>query len=103
MRNCVGDVRVEATGGDVDLAHLDAASLHAQTMHGDLRYTGRLPASARWDLMTQCGHLTLRLEEPLDVLLDLHAFRGEIDSSTPPRCLRRRTACRPPSAAARRE
>ena len=84
-----GDVELERIKGDVDASTvsgeitIDGARskyVHASSHSGNLRFSGSIDASGRYELGTHSGNLQLMLPASAAATLDLETFSGEIES-----------------------
>jgi DUF4097 and DUF4098 domain-containing protein YvlB len=69
--------------GDVELNRVDATSLDAGTVNGDLAYDGPIRSGGRYTLASHNGDITLAVAENASALVTVSTFGGEFESDFP--------------------
>lgn len=78
-----GDVTAETVNGQVTLIRVEAASLAATTVNGDIQYDGPIRSGGRYDLSSHNGDLTLTVPEGTSATVAVSTFNGEFESEFP--------------------
>jgi DUF4097 and DUF4098 domain-containing protein YvlB len=85
VRDVTGDVRVENVNGDIDLAGIDARSVSAGTVNGDVSYTGTIREDGRYRLTSHNGDISIAIPEDVGATISVATFSGEFHSDFPVR------------------
>lgn len=83
VSNASGEITAETVNGDVVLEQVDATSLDATTVNGDLGYEGPLRAGGRYALSTHNGDITLAATERTSATVAVSTFSGDFESDFP--------------------
>ena len=78
-----GEVTAETVNGDVTLDTVDATSVTATSLNGDVAYNGPLKSSGRYALSTHNGDVTLTVAEGTSASVSVSTFNGEFESAFP--------------------
>jgi len=78
-----GDVTAETVNGEIVLAQVDATSLDASTVNGDIDYDGAIRNSGRYDLSSHNGDITVTVAEATSAAVSVSTFNGEFESEFP--------------------
>jgi DUF4097 and DUF4098 domain-containing protein YvlB len=78
-----GDVTAETVNGEITLEQVDAASLAASTVNGDIQYVGPIRSGGRYSLSSHNGDLTLTVPEGASASVAVSTFNGEFESEFP--------------------
>jgi DUF4097 and DUF4098 domain-containing protein YvlB len=78
-----GEITAETVNGDVVLERVDATSLNATTVNGDLGYDGPLRNGGRYILSTHNGDITLAAPENTSATVMVSTFSGDFESDFP--------------------
>ncbi|MFL5575980.1 MAG: DUF4097 family beta strand repeat-containing protein [Gemmatimonadaceae bacterium] len=78
-----GDVDVEAVSGDISVRGARAKVTRAETVSGDVTYTGTVDPAGRYDFHSHSGTVRLVLPAGTNAALSVETFSGEIDSAFP--------------------
>ncbi len=76
-----GDLVVESVSGDIDLRRVDAKSVDAQTISGEVIYEGRIVDAGSYSFLTHSGDVTLAIAEATNASLTVVTGNGEVSSS----------------------
>ncbi len=76
-----GELVVESVSGDIDLRHIDAKSVDAQTISGEVIYEGRIVDAGSYSFLTHSGDVTLAISEATNASLSVVTGNGEVSSS----------------------
>jgi len=83
VRDASGDIAVENVEGDIDLARIDARSVGAATVNGDISYTGSILEDGRYRLATHNGDISIAIPETADATISVATHAGEFHSDFP--------------------
>jgi DUF4097 and DUF4098 domain-containing protein YvlB len=75
-----GEITAETVNGDVALERVDATSLNATTVNGDLGYDGPIRNGGRYILSTHNGDITLAASESTSATIMVSTFSGDFES-----------------------
>ena len=78
-----GEITAETVNGDVVLEGVDATSLDATTVNGDLGYDGPIRSGGRYVLSTHNGDITLAAAENASATVMVSTFSGDFESDFP--------------------
>jgi DUF4097 and DUF4098 domain-containing protein YvlB len=78
-----GEVTAETVNGDVTLDTVDATSVTATSLNGDVAYNGPVKSSGRYALSTHNGDVTLTVAEGTSASVSVSTFNGEFESAFP--------------------
>lgn len=76
-----GELSVESVSGDLDLRGIDAKSVDAQTVSGDIVFSGRIPDGGTYSLLTHSGEITLGLPETANATVSVASANGDVSST----------------------
>jgi hypothetical protein len=83
VMDVVGDLSVESVSGDLLLQRIRSKTIEAQTVRGDVRFTGWIEDGGRYGFATHTGDLDIALPEDPNVAVSVATFRGGFESSFP--------------------
>jgi DUF4097 and DUF4098 domain-containing protein YvlB len=83
VANSSGEVMAETVNGEITLDRVDAATLDASTVNGDIAYDGPIRSSGRYALSTHNGDITLTVAEATSASVIVSTFNGEFESEFP--------------------
>jgi len=78
-----GEITAETVNGEVVLERVDATSLEAETVNGDLAYDGPLRSGGRYTLSSHNGDVTIAAAENASAMVTVSTFSGEFESDFP--------------------
>ena len=78
-----GEVTAETVNGDVTLDAVDASSVTATSLNGDVAYNGPIKSSGRYALSTHNGDVTVTVAEGTSASVSVSTFNGEFTSAFP--------------------
>jgi DUF4097 and DUF4098 domain-containing protein YvlB len=78
-----GDVVAQTVNGEIALQVVDAASVDANTVNGDISYSGPIRAGGRYALSTHNGDVSLTVAEGTSASVAVSTFSGEFESEFP--------------------
>ncbi len=78
-----GEVRAESGSGDVRLADVDATTLHAGTLDGEVEFDGPLHPNGTYAFSVHDGDAVLRLPRDVAANVVVSTFDGEFTSEFP--------------------
>jgi DUF4097 and DUF4098 domain-containing protein YvlB len=83
VRGARGPVNAHNVSGDIVLEEVDAGEIGAQTVSGDIAYSGPVPASAHYRFEAHSGDVSLRLAGDLNATFTVSTYSGDFDSEIP--------------------
>ncbi len=83
VSNSRGEVAAESVNGEILLDRVDAASVNASTVNGDVTYEGPIKNGGRYTLSSHNGDLTVALDQSANAAVSVSTFNGEFESSFP--------------------
>jgi len=78
-----GEIVAETVNGEIALERVDATSLDASTINGDLSYDGPIRNGGRYSLSSHNGDVTLTVAEGSNATVSVSTFNGEFESEFP--------------------
>lgn len=78
-----GDVVAQTVNGEIRLQLVDAPSVDANTVNGDISYSGPIRSGGRYTLSTHNGDLSLTVAEGTSASVAISTFSGEFESEFP--------------------
>lgn len=78
-----GEVTAETVNGDVTLERVDATSVTATSLNGDVAYDGPVRNNGRYALSTHNGDVTMTVAEGTSASVSVSTFNGEFVSDFP--------------------
>jgi DUF4097 and DUF4098 domain-containing protein YvlB len=82
VTGAVGDITAENTNGDIIMTKVDAKSVEAGTVNGDVRYEGTV-TSGPYRLATHNGDITMVLPETAGATFTVRTYNGDFSSNLP--------------------
>jgi hypothetical protein len=83
LYGAVGDIDVDATDGAITLMEIDATSVVANTVDGDIWFDGVLSPRGSYRLTTHDGDVTVEIPEDADARVRMARHDGEFVSDFP--------------------
>jgi DUF4097 and DUF4098 domain-containing protein YvlB len=83
VTNSTGDIMAETVNGEIALEGVDAATVDASTVNGDISYAGPIRDGGRYSLSTHNGDITLTVAEGASANVAVLTFNGEFESEFP--------------------
>jgi hypothetical protein len=78
-----GELTAETVNGEITLNRVDATSLDASTVNGDVSYDGPVHNGGRYALSSHNGDVTLTMAEGTNAAVSVSTFSGEFESEFP--------------------
>jgi DUF4097 and DUF4098 domain-containing protein YvlB len=78
-----GEIVAETVNGEIVLERVDATSLDAGTVNGDVGYDGPLRSGGKYALSSHNGDVTLAAAEGASAAISVSTFNGEFESAFP--------------------
>ena len=78
-----GELTAETVNGEITLNRVDATSLDASTVNGDLTYAGPVHDGGRYSLSSHNGDVTLAVAQGTSAAVSVSTFNGEFESEFP--------------------
>jgi DUF4097 and DUF4098 domain-containing protein YvlB len=83
VTNSTGEILAETVNGEIALEGVDAATVDASTVNGDISYAGTIRNGGRYSLSTHNGDITLTVAEGASANVAVSTFNGEFESEFP--------------------
>lgn len=83
VSNVVGDVTIANIDGELILDNIDAARVDANTVDGDIRYTGTIHDGGRYRFTSHDGDVVLTVPPGINATISVATFDGEFVSDFP--------------------
>ena len=80
VTNSAGEIMAETVNGEIVLDRVDAATVQASTINGDISYDGPIKNSGRYALTTHNGDLMVTVAEASSAIVAVSTFNGEFES-----------------------
>jgi len=78
-----GEITAETVNGSITLRRVDATSVSATTVNGDVEYDGPVKNGGRYSLSSHNGDLTLVVAPGTNASMAVSTFNGEFESEFP--------------------
>ena len=78
-----GEIVAESVNGEIVLERVDATSLEATTVNGDVGYDGPIRSGGRYELSSHNGDVTMAVTEQTSATVTVSTFSGEFESAIP--------------------
>jgi DUF4097 and DUF4098 domain-containing protein YvlB len=78
-----GEVAAQTVNGEIALQMVDAPSVDANTVNGDISYSGPIRPGGRYALSTHNGDITVTVPEGTSASVVVSTFSGEFESEFP--------------------
>jgi hypothetical protein len=75
-----GEITADTTNGDIVLSKIQAKSVEAATVNGDIHYEGPVPASGQYRFTTHNGDITLTVPESSNATLSVRTYNGDFQT-----------------------
>jgi hypothetical protein len=82
VRSTSGDLQVSAVDGAVLLEDIDATNVDANTVDGEIEFTGSFQSTGRYRLSSHDGDVTVTVPS-IDAAVSVATFEGEFESDFP--------------------
>jgi DUF4097 and DUF4098 domain-containing protein YvlB len=83
VRGARGAVTAHSVSGSVSLSQLEGTDVSAQTVSGDIDYTGRILDTGRYRFEAHSGDVELRVAGTLNAAVSVQTFSGDLESDFP--------------------
>jgi putative adhesin len=83
VTNSAGDVIAQTVNGNIALRVVDAPSVDANTVNGDISYSGPIRSGGRYAFSTHNGDISLTVAEGTSASVAVSTFSGEFESEFP--------------------
>ena len=78
-----GEIVAESVNGEIVLERVDATSLEATTVNGDVGYDGPIRSGGRYELSSHNGDVTMAVTERTSATVTVSTFSGDFESAIP--------------------
>jgi DUF4097 and DUF4098 domain-containing protein YvlB len=83
ISNSSGELTAETVNGDITLSRVDATSVMASSVNGELLYEGTIRDGGRYAFSTHNGDITVTVAEGANAAVSVSTFNGEFASEFP--------------------
>jgi hypothetical protein len=83
VANSTGEIMAETVNGEIMLETVDAATVDANTINGDITYAGPIRSGGRYSFSTHNGDILLTVPEGASANVAVSTFNGEFESEFP--------------------
>ena len=78
-----GDVSARSVSGDVSLDRVDGQDVRAETVRGDIGFSGPVHDGGRYGFHSHSGDVTVRPDGDLSASISISTFSGDVESDWP--------------------
>jgi len=78
-----GDITVESINGPITMTGMEAKTLDASTVNGDIRFDGKILDGGHYSFSTHNGNLTLGLPDTVNATFTIRTYQGSFSSELP--------------------
>jgi DUF4097 and DUF4098 domain-containing protein YvlB len=82
-RQVRGDLSARSVSGDVSLDRVDAQDVRAETVSGDIGFSGPIRDGGRYGFRSHSGDVTVRPDGDLSANVSVSTFSGDVESDWP--------------------
>lgn len=83
LTDVVGDAVATTMSGDVHLVRVDAASVDASSVSGDIAYDGAIKDAGRYALKSHSGDVTVAMPASANAIISVSTFNGDFQADIP--------------------
>jgi len=83
IRGTSGEIYAETVNGPIALSGIDASSVEASTINGNITYDGAAVSNGRYRLTSHNGTITVAVPESSNVTFAVRTYNGGFNSSLP--------------------
>jgi putative adhesin len=83
VKGSSGEVTAETVNGDITLSRVDATSVMASSVNGELDYDGTIKNGGRYAFSTHNGDITITVPEGSNAAVSVATFNGDFASEFP--------------------
>lgn len=83
VRGARGDVSTHSVSGDIELDDVSGTVVSAETVSGDVLYTGRILDGGRYQFESHSGDLIVRVAGNLNAAISVGTFNGDFETDFP--------------------
>lgn len=83
VRGARGDVTANSVSGDVELSDMNGTLVSAETVNGDVTWSGRILDTGRYRFETHSGDVTVRVAGNLNAQISVGTFSGDFETDFP--------------------
>ncbi len=83
VSNTTGEIKAESVNGEIELDKVDATTLDAGTVNGDVAYDGPIHDGGRYSLSSHNGDITIAMAPTANASVAVSTFSGEFESDFP--------------------
>jgi DUF4097 and DUF4098 domain-containing protein YvlB len=81
ISGAVGEISADSTNGDITMNKIDAKSVDAGSVNGNIRYEGTLSSGGQFRFATHNGNVTLIIPETSNATFTVRTYNGEFSSN----------------------
>lgn len=78
-----GDVNAHSVSGDITLSDVDGRDVGAETVSGEITFSGRMADNGRYRFESHSGDVTVRAAGGLNATINVSTFSGDFESDFP--------------------
>lgn len=83
IEDVVGDLTVETVNGDISMNRIDAQSVSATTVNGDIDYDGTIKNDGRYSFASHNGDVSVSVPQNANLTVSVSTYQGEFESCFP--------------------
>jgi DUF4097 and DUF4098 domain-containing protein YvlB len=80
VANSSGEIVAGTVNGEIDLRIIDAATVDASTINGDIAYSGSIRNGGRYGFTTHNGDITMTVAQGTNASVAVSTFNGDFES-----------------------
>jgi DUF4097 and DUF4098 domain-containing protein YvlB len=85
LTDITGDVTAETINGGITLERIDASSVDASTVNGEISYDGQIKDRGLYRLTSHNGPIDVTLGDRVNATVTVRTFNGQVSSTLPVR------------------
>ena len=83
VRNARGPVGARSVSGEISLTQVDGTDVSAETVSGEITYTGRIADNGRYRFEAHSGDVVVRATNSFGAIVTVSTFSGDFESDFP--------------------
>jgi DUF4097 and DUF4098 domain-containing protein YvlB len=83
LKDVVGDVSIESVSGDASVVNAKSSDVRAQSVSGEITYSGSMDAAGRYDFKSHSGDVNMEVPGDAKASVTVRTFSGEVESDFP--------------------
>ena len=83
LYDVAGEIYIDANDGDIELVDVDARIVYANTVDGDIDFSGRIHPDGEYELVTHDGDISFAVQRDAEAHVSVATYDGEFETDFP--------------------